>query len=177
MMMSGMMVTLFFLSRLRMIARFLAVVNCLYGAGEIFVGLFILFAIVSGLTTPPSRRQHKCWTTCHRLGGARETPPRSGNGTLHVPFPSSQMAKSPPRRGKAFWSAARFVCRMTIYACRSSSHKTRYAIFVGTLKDKKALSRPLHRGGYNKESLKLCCKQGCLAQQDSICTLRVLIVQ
>ena len=48
------MVTLFFLSRLRMIARFLAVVNCLYGAGEIFVGLFILFAIVSGLTTPPS---------------------------------------------------------------------------------------------------------------------------
>ena len=112
----------------------------------------------------------------HRLGGARETPPRSGNGTLHVPFPSSQVVKAPPRRGKAFWSAARFVCRMTLYACRSSSHKTRYAIFVGTLKDKKALSRPLHRGGYNKESLKLCCKQGCLAQQDSICTRRALIV-
>ena len=132
------------------------------------MGLFILFAIVSGLTTPPS-----CLRQATVSRGRDRA--RSGNGTLHVPFPSSQMAKSPPRRGKAFWSAARFVCRMTLYACRSSSHKTRYAIFVGTLKDKKALSRPLHRGGYNKESLKLCCKQGCLAQQDSICTHRACI--
>ena len=67
---------------------------------------------------------------------------RSGNGTLHVPFPSSKAVKATPRRSKAFGSAARFVCRMTLYACHSSSHKTRYAIFVGTLKDKKALSRP-----------------------------------
>ena len=83
----------------------------------------------------------------HRLGGARETPPRSGNAPNNGASPSSKAVKAPPRRGKAFWSAARFVCRMTLYACRSSSHKTRYAIFVGTLKDKKALSRPLHRRG------------------------------
>ena len=68
-------------------------------------------------------------------------------------FQARKWQKAPPRRGKAVWSAARFVCRMTLYACRSSSHKTRYAIFVGTLKDKKALSRPLHRGGYIEEGL------------------------
>ena len=40
---------------------------------------------------------------------------------------------------------------MTLYACRSSSHKTRYASFVGTLKDKKAFARP--RGGaYNMDN-------------------------
>ena len=83
----------------------------------------------------------------HRLGGARETPPRSGNAPSNGAFPSSQVGKAPPRRGKAVWSAARFVCRMTLYACRSSSRKTRYAIFVGALKDKKALAHPLHRGG------------------------------
>ena len=44
------------------------------------------------------------------------------------------------RRGKALWSAARFVCRMTLCACRSSSRKTRHAIFVGALKNKKALA-------------------------------------
>ena len=81
----------------------------------------------------------------HRLGGARETPPRSGNAPNNGAFPSSQVVKAPPRRGKAFWSAARFVCRMTLYACRSSSHKTRYASFVGTLKDKKAFARPPRR--------------------------------
>ena len=70
----------------------------------------------------------------HRLGGARETPPRSGNAPNNGAFPSSQAAKSPPRRGKAVWSAARFVCRMTLYTCRSSSHKTRHAIFAGALK-------------------------------------------
>ena len=38
MMMSSMIVTLFFVSRLRMIARFFAVVNCLYGGGGDFAG-------------------------------------------------------------------------------------------------------------------------------------------
>ena len=54
---------------------------------KIFAGTLIL---------PQSRRQHKCWTTRHRLGGARRTPPRSRNGTLHVPFPSSKAVKAPP---------------------------------------------------------------------------------
>ena len=56
----------------------------------------------------------------HRLGGARETPPRSGNAPSNGAFPSSQVGKAPPRRGKAVWSAARFVCRMTLYACGDS---------------------------------------------------------
>ena len=49
----------------------------------------------------------------HRLGGARETQPRSGNAPNNGAFPSSQVVKATPRRGKAFGSAARFVCRMT----------------------------------------------------------------
>ena len=78
----------------------------------------------------------------HRLGGARKTPPRSGNFPTMGNFQARRRSKSPPRRGKAFWSAARFVCRMTLYACRSSSHKTRHAIFVGTLKARKHLLAP-----------------------------------
>ena len=70
---------------------------------------------------------------------------RSGNAPSNGAFPSSQVVKAPPRRGKAVWSAARFVCRMTLYACRSSSRKTRYAIFVGALKNKKALAHPSPR--------------------------------
>ena len=69
---------------------------------------------------------------------AREPYYAPSNGA----FPSSQVVKAPPRRGKAVWSAARFVCRMTLCACRSSSRKTRYAIFVGALKNKKALAHP-----------------------------------
>ena len=78
----------------------------------------------------------------HRLGGARKTPPRSGNFPTMGNFQARRRSKSPPRRGKALWSAARFVCRMTLYACRSSSHKTRHAIFVGTLKARKHLLAP-----------------------------------
>ena len=78
----------------------------------------------------------------HRLGGARKTPPRSGNFPTMGNFQARKWSKSPPRRGKALWSAARFVCRMTLYACRSSSHKTRHAIFVGTLKARKHLLAP-----------------------------------
>ena len=78
----------------------------------------------------------------HRLGGTRKTPPRSGNFPTMGNFQARRRSKSPPRRGKALWSAARFVCRMTLYACRSSSHKTRHAIFVGTLKARKHLLAP-----------------------------------
>ena len=96
-----------------------------------------------GLTTPPS-----ClWQDTVSRGGNRA---RSRNGANNAPFLSSQAAKSPPRRGKAFWSAARFVCRMTLYACHSSSHKTRCAIFAGALKGKKAPAHP-QGGAYNKE--------------------------
>ena len=52
------------------------------------------------------------------------------------------MVNATPRRGKAFWSAAHFVCRMPLCACRSSSHKTRYATFAGTLKARKHLLAP-----------------------------------
>ena len=78
---------------------------------KIFAGALIL---------PQSRRQHKCWTTRHRLGGARRTPPRSRNGTLHVPFPSSKVVKAPPG-----------LCQESAFS--PSSQKTRYAIFVGAL--------------------------------------------
>ena len=83
-------------------------------------------------SAPPSRAVETALLLFPRIcfASAREPYIGANNGA----FPSSQMAKSPPRRGKAFWSAARFVCRMTLYACRSSSHKTRHAIFVGTLK-------------------------------------------
>ena len=72
-----------------MIARFLAVVNCLYGGRGNFERRFTLFAIVSGLTTLPS-----CLRQATVSRGRDRA--RSGNGTLHVPFPSSQVAKSPP---------------------------------------------------------------------------------
>ena len=78
---------------------------------------------------------------------------RSGNDAHNAPFPSLKAVKAPPRRGKAFWSAARFVCRMTLYACRSSSHKTRYAIFAGALKAKKALSRPFPKKSFASQNL------------------------
>ena len=86
---------------------------------------------------------------------------RLGNGAHNAPFPSSQMVNATPRRGKAVWSAARFVCRMTLYACRSSSRKTRHAIFAGALKAKKAFARP-RRGGYNKVML---CGDGVTRRQ------------
>ena len=71
----------------------------------------------------------------HRLGGARETPPRSGNAPSNGAFPSSQVGNATPWR------------------CQEST------------------CSPLHRGGYNKEALKLCRKQGCLAQRDPICLI------
>ena len=110
-----------------------------------------------GNLLPPSRRRLNNPSVLplasHRLGGARKTPPRSGNFPTMGNFQARRRSKSPPRRGKAFWSAARFVCRMTLYACRSSSHKTRYAIFVGTLKDKKALSRPFPKKSFASQNL------------------------
>ena len=78
---------------------------------------------------------------------------RSENAPNNGAFQSSQVAKSPPRRGKAVWSAARFVCRMTLYACRSSSRKTRHAIFAGALKAKKALSRPFPKKSFASQNL------------------------
>ena len=50
------------------------------------------------LPLPPSRHRHQCWTACHRLGGARETPPRSGNPPNNGAFPSSQVVNATPWR-------------------------------------------------------------------------------
>ena len=77
------------------------------------------------------RFQVRKWSKPHR-GFAKKALAhplhRGGYGRVIAHPPKRRL-----RRGKAVWSAARFVCRMTLCACRSSSRKTRHAIFAGAL--------------------------------------------
>ena len=134
MMMSSMMVTLFFVSRLRMIARFLAVVNCLYGAGERNFGAFYNKATPSaasaqGKLCQPLLRSgqgfdacssfsHKSFASQNLCGSPKIIPQNSLTRLLREPYDSLR----------------RVVELNNPSVLLSASHL------------------PLHRGGYNKES-------------------------